>query len=98
MKLGQRVKRVDSSGELASKPSCFHIVFLKRSSSVVSNLRSRINFQIKLAASKVKVFVESDNEETEYTSNHVIIAGRTNSHICVCISIWWEDLHICICI
>ena len=27
MKLGQRVKRVDSSGELASKPRCYHIVF-----------------------------------------------------------------------
>ena len=27
IKLGQRVKRVDSSGELASKPRCYHIVF-----------------------------------------------------------------------
>ena len=34
---------------------------------------------------KVKVFVESDNEEVEYTSNHVIIAGGGEGYIFVCI-------------
>ena len=87
MKLGQRVRRVDSTGELVSINHILLLIF-KRSSFVninseILNYRyisiiqaSKDNKFLTATRLKVKVFVESDNEEIEYTSNHVIIAGE----------------------
>ena len=67
MKLGQRVKRVDYTGDMASKHTIVCIIYYNI---LYSNTWNRC-----LSLPKVKVFVESTNEDIEYTSNHVIVAG-----------------------
>ena len=74
MKLGQRVKRVDYTGDMASKHAIvcitYYNILYMYYNILYSNTWNRC-----LSLPKVKVFVESTNEDIEYTSNHVIVAG-----------------------